>query len=329
MLNPSDLDSTAVLARFNRLARSPRLIQSRPSGRLPLPIGRSIEHIDFLLRDVERRMLERLGWTKLQPATILDLGCGAGAGIVALQQRYPEALVAGVDISLHMLRKARAMALAVPSNDATQQSFFGRLSAQIRQKLMHDPRAKLILGASECLPIKTASIDLLWSNLMFHWLPNAAPAVQEWYRVIRPGGLVSFTAFGVDTLKELRGLGLPLMALPDMHDIGDLLGSTGFAEPVMDQQKIVLTYANPVKLIQEIASLGGDVRRQRYKSLTTPTAYQAAVRALESLRDSNGKIALTVEVIFGHAWCPEQKKRADGWMPIELKPNLLGVSRQK
>ena len=89
MLNPSDLDSKAIAARFDRLA-------SGTAGNL----SRSIDHADFLFREIERRMLERLSWTKLEPSTILDVGCGAGAGIVALQQRYPEAFVAGIDLSL-------------------------------------------------------------------------------------------------------------------------------------------------------------------------------------------------------------------------------------
>lgn len=309
MLNPSDLDSKAIAARFDRLA-------SGTAGNL----SRSIDHADFLLREIERRMLERLSWTKLEPSTILDVGCGAGAGIVALQQRYPEAFVAGIDLSLRMSQRASTRIKASKVDNTKSQRFFSRLGAQIRHKLSADSPNLIINGASECLPIKDSSIDLLWSNLLFHWLPNAAPAVEEWYRVIRPGGLVSFTAFGVDTFKELKSLGLPLMALPDMHDIGDLLASSGFAEPVMDQQKIVLTYAEASKIIQEVASLGGDVRRARTKGLATRKAYQTAMKAVETLRGGDGKIALTVEVIFGHTWCPAQKKLQDGWAPLQMKP---------
>jgi malonyl-CoA O-methyltransferase len=290
MLNPSDLDQKAIALRFERLGRA-------------LPIGRSIERIDFYLREVERRMLERLSWTKLAPSNILDIGCGRGKGMAALQQSFPNATVVGVDLAFEMMSPTPVIAQNAPTKSILDNVF-----------------ARFVQGDSGHLPFSSDSFDLVWSNLMFHWLPDAQMSAQEWYRVIRPNGLLSFTALGVDTLKELKGQGLPLMALPDMHDIGDLLVKSGFSEPVMDQQKLVLTYTDSRKLIEEIGSFGGHVQRGRQKFLKADKQWLRTLAALEALRDTDGKISITTEIVFGHTWAPPRKKLADGWSPLEMRP---------
>jgi malonyl-CoA O-methyltransferase len=110
------------------------------------------------------------------------------------------------------------------------------------------------------------------------------------------------------------------MALPDMHDIGDLLVKSGFSEPVMDQQKLVLTYTDSTKLIEEIGSFGGHVQRDRQKFLMADKNWSRSLLALEALRGADGKISVTTEIVFGHTWAPTRKKLADGWSPLEMKP---------
>jgi malonyl-CoA O-methyltransferase len=62
---------------------------------------------DFLAREVASRMAERLDYIRLQPARILDLGCGHGADLAALAQRYPDAQRIGLDFALPALQLAR------------------------------------------------------------------------------------------------------------------------------------------------------------------------------------------------------------------------------
>jgi malonyl-CoA O-methyltransferase len=306
MLNPSDLDLHAIAHRFERLGRA-------------TPDGRSIDRIDFYLREVERRMLERLSWTKLVPEKVLDIGCGRGKGMIALQERFPSAMVMGIDLAFHMMVGPTP---AIAPTASAKRNFFATLFNGTKPSKLNGIAANKVQGDSGRLPMAQSSFDLLWSNLMFHWLPNAQDSVDEWYRVIRPGGLLSFTAFGVDTFKELRDIGLPLMALPDMHDIGDLLVKSGFSEPVMDQQKLVLTYTDAAKLIKEAMSFGGHVQRNRIKGLQADRKWRKTLETVEGLRAENGKFSLTTEIVFGHTWCPEQKKLPDGWMPLALKPYL-------
>jgi malonyl-CoA O-methyltransferase len=305
MLNPSDLDQKAIALRFERLG------QAKPSGR-------SIDRIDFYLREVERRMLERLSWTKLVPANVLDIGCGRGHGVAALQQLFPQATVIGADLAFAMM-SPNTQNQSSPDSRTGTTSKLTKLFAAFKPKSLMNTRSCLVQADSGRLPFSSGSVDLIWSNLMFHWLPDAQISAAEWYRVIRPNGLLSFTALGVDTFKELRGLGLPLMALPDMHDIGDLLVKSGFSEPVMDQQKLALTYTDASKLIEEIASFGGHCQARRGVGLKVDKQWKNTRDALESLRGPDGKINLTTEIVFGHTWCPPTKKRFDGWAPLEMK----------
>jgi malonyl-CoA O-methyltransferase len=302
MLNPSDLDQKAIALRFERLGRA-------------LPDGRSIDRVDFYLREVERRMLDRLSWTKLEPKNILDVGCGRGNGLVALQQLFPSATAIGVDLAFGMMNPASSALDEKPTP-----SKIAKLFNQFKPKFIAQTKPMFVQADSGHLPFSDNSFDLVWSNLMFHWLPDAQISAQEWFRVTRPGGLLSFTALGVDTFKELKALGLPLMDLPDMHDIGDLLVKSGFSEPVMDQQKLALTYTNSTKLIEEIASFGGHVQRGREKFLKVDKRWMRSLEALEALRGADGKISVTTEIVFGHTWVPARKKLADGWSPLEMKP---------
>src|SRR5690606_11804480 len=204
MLSPPDIDPSAVRRQFARRAKqAPRA--------------------DFLLREVESRMLERLSLVRLEPRTIVDVGCGRGEGIVALKRQYPQARLVGVDASPGVVQAAR-QALAPPSR-----GFFARM-----RRKEGDPIAALVAGDAHALPLASASVDLVWSNLALHWFRSPQKAIEEWYRVMRPGALLDFSFFGVDTLAELRALGARTMSFHDMHDIGDVLLAAGFSEPVMD-----------------------------------------------------------------------------------------------
>ncbi len=290
MLSPPDIDPSAVRRQFARRAKqAPRA--------------------DFLLREVESRMLERLSLVRLEPRTIVDVGCGRGEGILALKRQYPQARLVGVDASPGVVQAAR-QALAPPSR-----GFFARM-----RRKEGDPIAALVAGDAHALPLANASVDLVWSNLALHWFRSPQKAIEEWYRVMRPGALLDFSFFGVDTLAELRALGARTMSFHDMHDIGDVLLAAGFSEPVMDMQRLTLTWQTPRALLDDVRSLGGNALRSRFRGLLGRRAQQEWLRAIESMRDDDGLIRCSAELVFGHAWCPERKRRADGLASIEFHP---------
>lgn len=290
MPNASDLDPTAVRRQFARRA-----------GRL--------QEADFLLREAERRMLERLDIVRLEPQAIVDVGCGLGRSVAALAQRYPQAAISACDLSWQVAARA-ARALAPESRG---------LLARLRRAPAR-PIASVFAADAAALPMRSGSVDLLWSNLVFHWFADAPAAVAEWHRVIRPEGLLSFTALGVDSLKELRAAGARFVDFPDMHDIGDLLVSAGFAEPVMDVERIVLTYRDASAMLADARALGGNALAGRFRGLLGRGHRREWLAALESARGADGLLRMTIELIFGHAWCPAKKRLPDGLARVEFMP---------
>jgi malonyl-CoA O-methyltransferase len=284
MPEPSDLDRSAVRRQFDRRASPP-------------------DPADFLLREVERRMFERLDLIRLEPARILDVGCGLGDGVRRLRARWPRAEVLGIDLSPR--RIAQADTLDRPTLGAWAQSLARRLA-----------------GDAHRLPLADASVDLVWSNLVFHWFDDVPTVLSEWYRVIRPGGLLMFTSLGVDSLAELRRAGLALPPLPDLHDIGDALVGAGFAEPVMDVERLAVTWTDPARMLVELRGLGGDARRARARGLATPRRRDRSLAGLAARMrgpDPDAPLAVGFELVYGHAWCGARKRLPDGYSPIEFR----------
>ena len=132
-----------------------------------------------------------------------------------------------------------------------------------------------------------------------------------------------FSALGPDTLRELdalyRTLGWPAPAhqFTDMHDWGDMLVQAGFAEPVMDMERITLTFATPERLLQELRELGRNLSTQRDARTRGRGWLRQLHQGLRSL-ERDGSIALTFEVIYGHALQPEPRHKVEGTTAITL-----------
>ena len=261
----------------------------------------------FLPREIERRMLEHLEPTRIEPALIADLGCGRGHGLLALRERYPAAGLLGVDL---VEANARAAQAAV----APRRGLLARL-----RRSGPVPVAQAVAADFGRLPLANSSLGMAWSNLALHWSGDHAAVLAEWHRVLRPGALVMFSVFGVDTLSQLRAAGAPTMPFPDIHDLGDALVQAGFADPVMDMERIDLTYASAAALLDEVRSLGGNALRERARGLQSPARRRGWEERIGAQAGADGRIRLTFEVIYGHAWVPETKRRADGAARVEFR----------
>ena len=245
--------------------------------------------VAVLQREIADRLLARLEVVRLKPKVILDIGCGTGYDARELMKRYPRARVLGLDIVESMANRARRNA-----------GWWRRLTG----------RGGFACGDAERLPLATASVDMIVSNLALQWC-DPHTVFAEARRVLRPGGLLMFTTFGPDTLRELRDAWRAADDAPhvhafiDMHDIGDMLIHAGFADPVMDMEPFTLTYASVLEVMRDIKQLGAhNVALNRTRGLTGKARFARFRTAYESLAQ-NGKIPATYEAVYGHAWVPE------------------------
>ena len=256
----------------------------------------SYDEAAVLAKEVSLRMTARLDLVKINPARVADIGCATGDGIRSLQARYPQALPLAIDFAPAMLAE---VACRVP--------WMERLRRRAPRCVAADVRA---------LPLAGGTLGLAWSNLMLHWLGDPLPAFGELHRVLEVGGLLMFSALGPDTLKELRATGATtLRCFHDMHDLGDMLMAAGFADPVMDMERIELAYASPRGLLRDQRLLG--VR----DGLLGPMGFREGrrvFRAWETQR-REGRLPATFEIVYGHAWKAEPKTSADGRAVIRFQ----------
>ncbi len=259
-----------------------------------------------LQKEVALRMAQRLDLVKLNPRRVLDIGSATGGSTRLLAQRYPQAEVYALDISLGMLNEARRAAPLLAEG-------FAR-------------RTALVCADAEALPFAPGSVDLVFSNLTLQWCGEPERALSEMRRVLAPGGLLMFSSFGPDTLKELReafaradGF-VHVHAFLDMHDLGDALLRARFASPVMDAEHFTITYPDVDKLMRDLKALGAhNVSAGRARGLTGKTRMRAMRAAYERWR-RNSVLPASYEVVYGHAWAPElePQKAYDGAVKIPL-----------
>lgn len=258
-----------------------RLAVRRAFGRAATTYDASAE----LQQRVRGELLERLDLVRIEPAAVLDMGTGTGHAALALKRRYPDSLVVGLDLAESMLREA------------------GR-----RQTLLR--RFRRVCADAASLPFRSASFDIVFSNLMLQWCDEPDRVFAECRRVLRPGGLLTFASFGPDTLHELRRAWsaaddrVHVSRFIDMHDLGDALLRAGLAEPVMDVERHVMTYVEVRNLMLDLKAIGAhNASAGRPRGLTGKAALARMTAAYEAFR-RDGRLPATYEVVYGHAWAP-------------------------
>ncbi|HEX4885732.1 MAG TPA: malonyl-ACP O-methyltransferase BioC [Casimicrobiaceae bacterium] len=291
--DPRDVDPAAVKRAFGRAAAT-------------------YDAAAVLQREVGTRLVGRLDVVRLEPARILDVGCGTGEATAQLVARYPDARVVGLDLALPMAQAARERLHRT-------RSLYRRLLAPLSRAT--GPSAHVVCADASMLPLAGVSIDLVFSNLALQWVNDLPRAFAEMRRVLRVGGLLTFTTFGPDTLKELRAAFARadgythVNRFVDMHDLGDMLVGAGFADPVMDMETLTVTYPSAQALMLDLKAIGAtNATRGRPRGLTGRGRIARVVAQLEK-RMQEGRLPATYEIVYGHAWKGEPKTTAAG-LPI-------------
>ncbi|AHX15423.1 malonyl-CoA O-methyltransferase [Dyella jiangningensis] len=253
------------------------------------------EKHDALQQEVQTLLLDRLGFYLDAPERVIDVGAGTGRGTALLRKRYPKAQVVAMDLALPMLRAAK--------KHVSWLKPFQRVCAE-----------------ATALPLPDHSVDVLHSNLCFQWIDDLPALFGECVRVLKPGGLLVYSTFGPDTLKELRAAWAQADEQPhvsrflDMHDLGDAMINAGLRDAVLDVDRYTLTYSEPRMLLKELQGLGAtNADRERERHLLGKRHYQRMLEAYETMR-VDGRIPATWEVVTAHAWGPPpgQSRRMPG-----------------
>ena len=288
LLDQYHIDKVRVRASFNRAANT-------------------YDAAAVLQKRVREEMLSRLDLVNIKPKAILDAGCGTGHGSFALQKRFSNANIVSLDLAFNMLQQTKL-----------QRPWLQKCL----QKMLHQQH--LLCADIENMPIASNSMGLVWSNLALQWCNNLDGAFIELARVLQPEGLLMFSTFGPDTLKELRAATTNghthVSRFIDMHDIGDALIRAGFSTPVLDVEHYTLTYDDVKSVMTDLKSIGAhNATAGRARGLQGRGFLQNLVQNYEQFRVA-GKLPATFEVVYGHAWKAESKPQLDdGYAPITFK----------
>jgi len=236
-----------------------------------------------LENEVCTRLLERTSFNRREPLRILDLGCGPGIGSAQLKKAFRKAQVVSMDTSQAMLSQVRS-----------------------RSSMLRPLRA--VCGDIGALPFAISSVDMVFSNLASFWSPDPVAMFSEFRRVLRPDGMLLFSTFGPESMSELAEAwsqvdpSVRVPVFPDLLDTGDALVAAGFREPVMDREKISLSYPQLDALFNELEATGTALLIEGWER--TKEAVAPLKKAYEPLMQ-DGRYPLSFEVVYGVAFGPQ------------------------
>lgn len=263
------------------------------------------EQTPWLHTEVARRMAERLPLILRVPERVLDWSGDAQAIAPVLRSACPKAQLIQV------------VEYGAPQPEAP--SWWRRLT---RSDLSRPHSVAADLAA-------TAQAQLLWSNMRLHFEPDPSLLLAAWRAALAPDGFVMYSTLGPGSLRLLRdlyarmGWGIPHAPFVDMHDLGDMMVEAGFADPVMDQESLYLTYRTPEALLAELHTLGANLDPGRFNGLRTPRWHAKLLSALKETAAPDGRIGVEFELVYGHAF------RAPDRGPAVTEQTAIGLDAMK
>ena len=197
----------------------------------------TFDSADFVHKVTRDGLLARIEPMSVQARTVIDLGAATGSATPALGKRFRGARVVALDLSAAMLQKAR-----------DKQSWFKRIAA--------------VQADATAIPLADNSVDVVFANLLLPWINDPPRAFAEINRVLRDEGLFAFSTLGPDSLLVLRQAwqtvddDAHVNRFADMHNVGDALVRAGLRDPVLDVDRLSVTYENPRGLFRDLTGAG-------------------------------------------------------------------------
>lgn len=238
-----------------------------------------LSKLNQLSEQLAKRVMSRLDYIKLQPQIIVDCGSGMGSDYNLLGSKFPQAQIIQLDIALVLLKQN-----LLPTNFLTQRFK--------RQPL-------LVCADVNSIPFAVNSIDFYYANLLLPWLNNPSDFIKEMQRSLKIGGAFCIAGLGVDSFKELKQLGIYVNKFPDMHDIGDMLLSHGFDDPVVDCEIINLEYVRFSDLVSDIKIING-------KAFSGINNFKSSAKIMSLRKIWHQRYTITLELFVAHGWKAKQ-----------------------
>jgi len=243
----------------------------------------SFDDADFVHAVTREGLMTRLAPLLVDAKTVVDLGAATGATSRSLEKRFKGAKLVSVDIAIEMLKRGRA-----------RKTWLAKTAfAQAR---------------AQQLPFADASVDVVFSNLLLPWIDDPTPVFSEVARVLRKGGLFAFATLGPDSLQEISRAWAAVDTAAhvnrffDMHILGDGLVNAGLRDPVLDVDRLAVKYSSSANIFRDLTSVGGrNALRGRAPGLTGRQSFDRMTAALNGAA-VDGKIALDLELVYGHCW---------------------------
>ncbi|WP_310387553.1 biotin synthase [Roseateles sp.] len=290
--DPREVDAVALTRQTRRLAGA----QTPP----------------WLHVEVAARMAERLPIIKLKPRRVLQWSAFLGAADALLATQYPQAEQRCVELSPELLARSQAA-----HKRAWWRALGGGAGTQI--------------GAPGS--VAAGQAELVWANMCLHANADLPAVLAAWHGALAVDGFVMFSCLGPDSFVELRpifermGWGKTAPQWWDMHDIGDAMVGAGFADPVMDQERIGLTWGDGEALLKDLRALGGNLSPERFKGCRSRAWRAKLLNELEALRAADGRLRLSLEMVYGHAFKPKPKIRVSAETTLSLEEMRAMVRR--
>ena len=254
----------------------------------------TFDDADFAHAATRDGLMARLEPVVVDAGLVLDLGAATGAALEPLKRRFPKATVIAIDQSAPMLEKCR-------------------------RRRRWPRRFPAVQADATALPLADGAVDVVFANLLLPWIDDPGMLAAEVGRVLRKDGLFVFSSLGPDSLGALREAwaaiddGAHVRPFPDMHDLGDALVRAGLRDPVLDVDRLDVSYETPAKLFADLTSTGA---RNSLGGRRTGLTGRETFERLSSALPDDGRIRIELELVYGHAW-GSGVRRDDGAVRID------------